>query len=166
MIQAISLAGELAALILAGAAGMFLARRRSVEFGLLSARGVGSLTIGARTAVEALLPALVGGVAGLVAASSLIRALGPGGAVDTVVFGTSAVRVVVAAVLAAVVVGALTAVAVRLDSPDRRARGPARSKVPWEIAFIALAAASAYEIFTRGGTGALDPATGGDEDLP
>jgi len=84
--------------------------------------------------------------------------LGPGGAIDSVVFGTSALRVAVAAVLAATVVGALTAVAVRLDSPDR-VRGPARSKAPWEIALLALAAASAYEIFTRG-TGAIDPATG------
>src|SRR3954470_15570560 len=81
-VQAISLAGELAALILAGAAGMFLARRRSVEFGLLSARGVGPVTIGLRTAAEALLPVALGVAAGLALARALTSATGPGGPVD------------------------------------------------------------------------------------
>jgi putative ABC transport system permease protein len=149
-VQAISLAGELAALILAGAAGMFLARRRSVEFGLLTARGTSPAALGLRTAAEALLPALFGAAIGLVLAGALTAATGPGGPVDRAAVSGSAVRVGVAAAVSALVVGLFTAVAVRLDSPDRRVRGRTGSRPPWELALLGLAAASAYEILTRG----------------
>jgi putative ABC transport system permease protein len=155
-VQAISLAGELAALILAGAAGMFLARRRTVEFGLLSARGTSPRAMGFRTAIEALLPAAVGGAVGLFAARALTTVTGPGGPVDPQAIGTSAVRVAIGAVIAALVVGGFTAVAVRMDSPDRRARAPKAARPVWEVALLALAGASAYEILTRG-TGTVGP---------
>jgi putative ABC transport system permease protein len=149
-VLAISLAGELAALILAGAAGMFLARRRTVEFGLLSARGTSPWVIGIRTGVEALLPAAAGAAVGLALAGVLTRASGPGGPVDEAAVSSAVARSIIAAVAAAIVVGALTAVAVRLDSPDRAVRGRGGSKAPWELAILGLAAASAYEILSRG----------------
>ncbi len=155
-VQAISLAGELAALILAGAAGMFLARRRSVEFGLLTARGTSPVALGLRTAAEALLPAALGAAIGLALAGALTAATGPGGPVDRAAVSGAGVRVGVAAAVAALVVGAFTAVAVRLDSPDRRVRGRTGSRPPWELALLALAAASGYEILTRG-TGTVGP---------
>jgi putative ABC transport system permease protein len=158
-VQAISLAGELAALILAAAGGMFLARRRSVEFALLSARGTPSAALGTRTAVEALLPSVAGGVAGVALARALASATGPGGPVDAQAVRSAAVRGALGAVAAAIVVGVFTAVAVRMDAPDRQARGRAAARAPWELILLALAGASAYEIFTRG-TGAVDTTQG------
>jgi putative ABC transport system permease protein len=149
-VLAISLAGELAALILAGAAGMFLARRRSVEFGLLTARGTSPIALGLRTAAEGLLPALLGAALGLALAGALTAVTGPGGPVDRAAISGAGVRVGVAAAVAALVVGIFTAVAVRLDSPDRRVRGRTGSRPPWELALLGLAAASGYEILTRG----------------
>ncbi len=157
-VQAISLAGELAALILAGAGGMFLARRRSVEFALLSSRGIGSGALVGRTAVEAFLPAVAGGALGWVLARALASLTGPGAPVDRAAVASGAARAVLGAVAAAVVVGVFTAVAVRADAPDRRTRGRAAAGFPWELVLLGLAGASAYEIFTRG-TQAVDTAT-------
>ena len=149
-VRAISLAGGLLAIIAAGVTGRFLARRRSGEFAMLSARGVGPVRLGVRTMVEGAIPALLGAAAGTVAAVAFVRSLGPGGAI-----GPEAVRqsVWIVAASLAVALGALGVAAGRSIRSEEQAQpgrlGESLARWPWEAAVLALALASLYEILTR-----------------
>jgi hypothetical protein len=160
-VDTLSVAGRVVAFAVVAAAGLFLVTRRRVEFTFLHARGVGPLRLAGKSIGEALLPAALGAAAGWVLGIQLVKWLGP---TDTVTAGavTSAGRQVLWSTLAAVVVlGLVAAIAVRGES-EARMGGRLRTvaaRFPWELVVLALAAASYYEVVTRG-TAPVDRETG------
>ncbi|HVC72542.1 MAG TPA: hypothetical protein VNC85_02095, partial [Mycobacteriales bacterium] len=148
-IRAISLAGGLLALAVAGVTARFMARRRRSEFAMLSARGVGPARLGLRTVVEGMLPAALGAAAGWIAARLLVDALGPGGEIDAEALRSAGVVVVGSAVVALATLGVVAGASIRSEGEaDTEQPNPARARarVPWEAVALALAAASLYEI--------------------
>jgi putative ABC transport system permease protein len=151
-VDTLAVAGRVVALAVVAAAGLFLVSRRRVEFTFLNARGVGPVRIAGRSVVEAILPAAAGAAAGWYAGTWLVRALGPTGTVTPDAVGSAARQVAWSAGVAVLFLGAVAAVAVRSES-EARTGGRLRTvaaRFPWEVVVLALAAASYYEVATRG----------------
>jgi putative ABC transport system permease protein len=129
-------------------AGLFGARQRATEGRLSLAAGESRIAFAARSALEAVLPALVGGGVGVVAAIELLRVLTPSGTVEHGVVGR-AVAVAGAAVLLAIVAVAGGATLARGRLGERRKARRAR-RVWWELPAL-LAAAGGYLVVVRGG---------------
>lgn len=162
-VETISLAGRIVALLVVAGAGTFLVRRRRVEYTLLDARGVSPARLGLAAAAEALIPALVGGAAGLAAGWVLVRALGPEGVIAPDVLRSAAVQVGVSTAAAVALLGVVVAATVRAQSEQSAHRfRRVASKVPWELVVLVLAGASFYEVLTRGAE-PLDSAGGPPE---
>src|SRR5581483_9490369 len=136
------------AIALACAAGVFLVRRRRDEAHVHFVRGEAAPVFAARTALEAFLPAVVGGALGLGIALAVLTAVAPGGAIagDTVSAATWRA--------AAGAGGALLAIAIGAGASFPR-RATIRSRVstllPWELAPLAGAAALLAVVLAGGG---------------
>ncbi len=76
-ITPIAIAGVLVSLGLVFVAGGFWVDRRRREVDVLIARGTAPIAIGIKAALEACIPFLVGGLAGVALAYALVRAVGP-----------------------------------------------------------------------------------------
>jgi len=147
----VALVTGLAVLLALGAAlvaGLFGARQRAAEARLSLGAGESRLAYATRAALEACVPALVGGLIGAFAAIELVRVFTPSGTIDHGVV-LHAVGLAGAAVLAAVVAlaGGATLARGRLGE-GRRHR--LRRRVWWEAPTL-LAAAGGYAVVVRGG---------------
>ncbi len=144
-------AGTLIALAVAGAAGMFLVRRRSAEAALLYARGENVAAFGARTCLELFLPTLVGAAAGFALAVGLTGVFAPTGSVDSGTLHSALARGGLAAAAGLLLAaGAACFMFVRqFDSGTRRARW--LRFFPWELVLLAIALWLLHEVETGGG---------------
>lgn len=159
-VRLITLAGQAAGLLGIAAAAAFAARKRRSEMRLLLAQGVGPGGQGARAAVEAILPVAAGTVAGWAGAIMLVKALGPTDRISPGVLSGALADAGMAALVALVVVGIVTAVAAR--SQIQSSPGIIRKRIggaPWEVAVLLLGGASLYE--TYAGRSALVESAGG-----
>jgi putative ABC transport system permease protein len=161
-VDVVAQAGRLVALAVFVSVGVYALHRRRVEFSMLLARGVHPASLGARSAVEALLPATLGIAVGLGAAVLLVRTTGPSRFVAADAVTGSAVDLAVTLAVALV----LLAAAVALGLRARRQRQPGAvsriaARVPWELAVLTLAGGALYEIWTRGANTLSDVAGGG-----
>jgi hypothetical protein len=129
-------------------AGLFGARQRAAEGRLSLAGGESGLAFGTRSALEAVVPASVGGLVGTLAAVELVRVFTPSGTVDHGVV-VHAVAAAVAAVLAAIAAVASGATFARGRLGERRRR----RLIPhlwWELPTL-VAGAAGYAVVVRGG---------------
>lgn len=155
-IETISLAGRGVAMAVVIAAGVYVVRRRRVEFALLAARGVSPARLGVRVAVEALIAVAAGGAAGIAAAVGLVAALGPGTFTrDSIEEAATAAAFGAGAALIAIGVSAAASVRGLEGAETRRTRGVV-SRIPWEVIVLTLAAAALYEAVLRGGAPLVD----------
>jgi putative ABC transport system permease protein len=151
-VETLSLAGRLGALAVAGAAGIYWTHRRRSEFRLLSARGVRAVTIGARTLIEAAIPAVVAATAGWMVVAPIIRRLGPSDLISPAATDHAFRDVERTVLLAILLTGIVVAVGASQTVREAGTRTRDRlARLPWEIILLALAGASYYEIVTRGG---------------
>jgi putative ABC transport system permease protein len=149
----ISFAGRLVALAVVGAVGSFALSRRRTEFGLLAARGVARLAIGARAVLEALVPIGLGTMAGVAVAMLLVRRLGPSDLMDAASVMSAYAAAAATALLGTALLGGVTAASLReTDVAGSRLRESVQ-RAPWIGLAIGLAVASLYEIVTRGEEG-------------
>jgi putative ABC transport system permease protein len=144
-------AGTLIALAVAGAAGMFLVRRRSAEASLLFARGENVAAFAGRTCLELLLPTLAGAAAGFALALSLTSFFAPSGSIDSSTLHSALARGGLAAAAGLLLAaGVAAAMFVRqFDSGTRRARW--LRFFPWELVLLAIALWLLHEVETGGG---------------
>jgi putative ABC transport system permease protein len=130
-------AGTAIALAVAGAAGVFLVRRRSVEAALLYARGEHVASFVTRSALELLLPVALGAAAGFAVALALTGSFAPTGSIDRETVHTALSHAAVAAAAAlALAAGAAGVVYVRQFDSGTRRHAWAR-RVPWELPLLA-----------------------------
>ena len=134
------------ALGLAVAAGTFLVRRRADEVHALVARGEAPAMFGARVALESLLPALLGGAAGIGLAYAALRVFARSGTIDggTFTSGTERAAVAIAAAVAAIAVGA------GVSFSERAVR---TARLPWELVPLCAAAVLLLLAVTGHGVG-------------
>ncbi len=138
--RVLEVAGIAVALVVVAAAGAFSVRSRHIEAAWQFARGRSPAFVGSRTALETLLPCLVGGTLGFGIAVLAVGTLGPGGPVDRSTFADAGLATL-AAVLGAIVLMSIVAARTYLRVVDPHGRRFARlvSVVPWELAIIGLA---------------------------
>jgi putative ABC transport system permease protein len=79
----VSLAGLAVSALLVAAAGSYWVDRRRTEVALLSSRGAGPAALGAKAALENLIPVVIGALAGWAAASGVVVAIGPSGSLPS-----------------------------------------------------------------------------------
>jgi putative ABC transport system permease protein len=145
-------AGALVAVAVIGGAAAFALARRRVEARVLFARGAAPGEFGARAAVEAVLPVLVGAVAGLVLAVGLTVLVGPG-AVARSAFLSAAWATALVVPAAAALIGLITGVLFVLGG-ERRSQGSlSHVFVPWELPVLVAAGVFFYLLQTRGAFG-------------
>jgi hypothetical protein len=142
-------AGVLVALAVVGAAAAFAVARRRVEATVLFARGAAPGEIGARAALEALLPVVVGALAGLGLAVALTIAVGPGAvARPALVSAAKGVGLVIPS--AALLIGLISALVFVLSRERHASRSFLPVSIPWELPVLAASAFFLYELRTEG----------------
>ena len=151
---AISLLSDLGtaiALGVAAAAGAFAVRRRRVEAALAYARGKHVAAYAGRTAVEALAPVVVGGLAGFGLAYALTGVFAPDGSTDPGTAWSAAAHASIAVGIALVLlVGTAAFAFLRLYDTGVR-KLPWLRYLPWEVPVLAAAIYLLVEIRTGGG---------------
>ena len=137
-IDLLSDAGILVALAVIASAGTFAIARRRIEASLLFARGSSALTVGIKTALESILPALVGTIAGVALGLGIVGWLGPGD-VDPGARTAAIKAAFIGLPVAIVLLGVVAAAAFVRQSEAASHRFRLLAAFPWEL--IALAAA-------------------------
>ena len=144
----VSTAGLLVALAVLAAAGAFSIARRRVESGLLFARGMSASAVGAKAAVESLLPVVLGALVGFGVAYTLVASVGPGHvAGDAVGRGAQLAALTIPVGIAAL--GLVAGLVYRRQEDATHGVGLA-SRLPWEIGALALAAFFFYGLESDG----------------
>lgn len=147
----LSLAAVIVALALVAATGIFWLHRRRVEFRQLAARALPASMLGVRTLFEAALPAAVAAVAAWFGTRALIEVIGPSTLVSPEAIDEAARHVVWTAAGAVGLVALVVAAGIPRQARSHVGRvREVAARIPWEAILFALAAASFYEISTRG----------------
>ena len=145
-IDLLAAAGVLVALAVLASSAAFALGARRVETGFLVAHGYGSASVGARTVLEALLPAAVGAAVGLGAAAAAVGALGPG-TVEPQALGEAARATAIALPVALGLVGLVAVLVFRAALPHRALRRHATlRRIPWEVLLLAAAAYALWRL--------------------
>ena len=162
-VDMLSFGGQAVALLVIAGSGFFIVGRRRTEYMLLHARGISPLRLGFGAAVEGLLPVAAGGALGGAVAWLWLEAAGPDGLFGRSVALEAARAGAIVAGAFLVLLGASVALAVRAQAHEGFGRvGRSAARVPWELLILVLAAASLYELLTRGVT----PIEGADDAVP
>ncbi|MGA9159954.1 MAG: FtsX-like permease family protein [Actinomycetota bacterium] len=131
-------AGILVALAVVAGAGAFAMAARRVESTLLFARGARPRAVGGRASLEAMLPCVTGAAAGLGLAFAFVRTIGPEGALASHATAQAMWSAAIAGIAAVVAIGIVSTVSFLRQSEQHRSRFGVLSRVPWELALIAL----------------------------
>ena len=151
MVTLLSAAATAIALAFAGAAGIFLVRRRSAEASLLYARGERSSVFAARTGLELLLPLAVGTALGFGVALAATARLAPSGSLEGGTLDAALRDAALGAVAAlTLAVGAATLAFLRQFDTSARAH-PWLRRIPWELPLLAAAGWLLYDLLSGGG---------------
>ena len=132
-------AGLAIALAVVAAAGVFAAVGRRVEMGVLTIRGWGPVPFGAKAALEALLPAAIGGLVGWAITTALVAWVGPSAPVS------SSARIAALVAAGAGTIASITSIAVFsalafVSRHEHRHRVTTiLAALPWELAAVAVA---------------------------
>lgn len=135
----VQVVGALVALAVMGGAGAFMSSARTTEMRLLLAQGRSALTIGAKVAIEGVVPSIIGGAAGVALAFLVVGAIVQGGSVgeqataDSV--GAAAGAVGLSIALGAAVAGVMS----RSRHGPTRGRSSILRSLPWEALLLVLA---------------------------
>ena len=149
-VRLVLVAGLIVALAVIAGAGVFAVATRRTETGLLFARGMNPLTVGVKTCLESLVPALLGAAAGYGLAVLLVTIGGPAGEVggdarrDALTFAAVAVPVSI------LLLGLVAAISFARYSESASERLSALARVPWEVALL-IAAGYFYNRLQSGG---------------
>jgi hypothetical protein len=132
-------AGLALALAVVAGAGFFAAVSRRIEMGVLTIRGWGPVPFGAKAALEALVPASIGGLAGLTITTALVSWVGP----SAPVAGSARIAALVAAgagtIASILSIAAVAATAFVARHEHRHRVTRILGAVPWELAALAVA---------------------------
>jgi hypothetical protein len=149
---AVGVAAQIVALALVGAAALFAARSREVEFRLAAVRGRSPVRQGLHAAIRALPPLAVGALVGTTAALVLVRAIAPSGELAGATVWAAVAAVGVAFVPAfAVVAGVTAALVAGTVRVGRRRRLQRLDRWPWEAVVLSLAAVAWLQLRLGGG---------------
>lgn len=146
----VSSAGLAVALLLVAAAGSYWVDRRRREVVLLAAKGVGPATVALKAALEMVLPAAAGALAGWGLAIVLVKAFGPSELLDAAAPPAALLRVGVALLGGVLLLGLVAALRARaLTERGIGVRSGAVGRIPFELLALALAALAFQRLQTH-----------------
>jgi putative ABC transport system permease protein len=143
-------AGILVALIVIAAAGAFALTARSVEASMLFSRGTHPATVAAKSCLEAVIPAWLGGCVGLGLAFLLVRTVRAAAPIGASASREALVSAGLATLVSIALLGTVSAVAFLRHSEHHRERFATFARAPWELALVAFAV-YAYQRLQTGG---------------
>jgi putative ABC transport system permease protein len=144
----VSSAGLAVALLLVAAAGSYWVDRRRREVALLAAKGVGPAAVALKAALEMVLPAAAGALAGWGLAILLVRTFGPSELLDAAAPPAALLRVGVALLGGVLLLGLVAALRARaLTERGIGVRSGALGRIPFEL--LALAALAFQRLQTH-----------------
>ena len=156
----ISAAGVLVGLVVVAAAAVFWVLRRGRELTVLSAHGMGAVSLGVKAMLEALPALVIGAALAWFGASSLIRTAGPDPEFARSSIVDSLWSAIAALVAATIVVAVAAGVRCRTLTDERRASHRIRlAHWPWELLVIA---AGVWAAISYGSATITRDAPGGD----
>jgi putative ABC transport system permease protein len=165
VVSLLSAAGIAITLAVAGAAGVFLVRRRRAEAALLFARGEHVATFTARSLAEMVLPMVAGTAAGFAAALGLTGLFAPMGSIDAHTVTSAATHAAIAS-LAGLVLAASAAAVVFVHLFDT---GTVERRwirwLPWELPLFATGGWLLHDVLTGGGIARSATGSGGHPTL-
>jgi putative ABC transport system permease protein len=165
VVSLLSGAGIGITLAVAGAAGVFLVRRRRAEAALLFARGEHVAAFAARSLVEMLVPTLLGAGAGFAVALGLTGLFAPAGSIDAHTLGAAATHAAMAACVGLVLASAAAGVVfLHLFDTGTLQRRWLRW-LPWELPLLALGGWLLHDVLTGGGIARSATGSGGHPTL-
>ncbi|HEY3212074.1 MAG TPA: FtsX-like permease family protein [Actinomycetota bacterium] len=132
------IAGILVALVVVAGAGAFAMAARRVESSLLFARGARPRAVGGRSALEAVIPCVIGAALGLGLAFALVRWVGPRGALAASASDEAAWAAGAAGVVAVAAIAIVSTVSFLRQSEHHRSRLRLVGAFPWELVLIGL----------------------------
>jgi putative ABC transport system permease protein len=132
------IAGMLVALVVVAGAGAFAMAARRVESSLLFARGARPRAVGGRSALEAVIPCVIGAALGLGLAFALVRWVGPRGALAASASDEAAWAAGAAGVVAVAAIAIVSTVSFLRQSEHHRSRLRLVGAFPWELVLIGL----------------------------
>jgi putative ABC transport system permease protein len=147
-------AGMLVALAAAAAAGVFLVARRRVEARLLFAQGRAAVWFAGRTALESLVPMLLGTAVGLGLALLLVDAFESRGAIDRDGMQSAGIVVALGFAVALALLALVAGVSFARQFDSGRRSGASLAWIPWEIVPLGLAAYFFLDLRAGGGLAA------------
>jgi putative ABC transport system permease protein len=153
----LQVAGIVVSVAVLAAAGAFAHVARRTEAGLLFARGVSPAAVGARAALEGVIPSLLGASVGLGVALLLARTLVPEGPPAGEAIRSAALGAAAAVAGSLVAIGLVSAVA--FVAQHHRARLGVLGRFPWEVALLGMALLS-FQRLGAGGALVTDSALG------
>jgi putative ABC transport system permease protein len=140
VVRLLSGVGVAIALAMAAAAGVFAVRRRRVESALAFSRGEHVASFAGRTALEAVLATVAGGVLGFLAAWALTGTFAPHGTVTRTTFRAGAWQSAAAVAAGLALLASTAALAfVRLYDTGSRGRRRRPRWLVWELPLLVLA---------------------------
>lgn len=146
--------GVLIALGVFAAAGAYLVVRRRAEARLLYARGVPAAGFAAHTALEALLPVVLGGLAGYALALGLVRAAQPTGALDGIALRSAAARAALGVAIGLALLAGAAALTFLRQYEATAWAGRRLGALPWELVLVGVAVWLLVDVTHGGG---VDP---------
>jgi putative ABC transport system permease protein len=149
-------AGIVVALVVIAAAGAFAHAARRTEATLQYARGVTWASVAARSALESVIPCLLGGAVGFGLAVALVGALGPDASTSPSAVRDGLWSTIAAVVGALIFLGGVSAVSYLRRSEHHRVRARVLARIPWELLLAALAVVLYLRIRDQGVFGGAD----------
>ena len=147
----LAVTGGIVALLGVAAAAVYGVRRRRTEMQWLDARGITRGRLAADATAESILPVGVGAMVGWLGTWLAIRVFGPSSIIEPSAISASLAAAAIAFVLAIGVMASVTVVAAHRQARHETPIAGDRTSAPlWEVPVLVLAAASLYEIATRG----------------
>jgi putative ABC transport system permease protein len=138
-VNLLSIAGIIVALTVIASAGVFTVARRRTEASLLFARGTSALTVGAKAALESILPVIIGSALGFGAAAGIVLLVGPSGSIDRTAIDNG-IKIAAAGVpVAVILLGIVAALSYLRQFESATARFRRFAQFPWELVVLAIA---------------------------
>ncbi|MCA1703766.1 MAG: hypothetical protein LC808_11095, partial [Actinobacteria bacterium] len=138
-VNLLSVAGIIVALTVIASAAVFTMARRRTESALLFARGTSALVVGAKAALESIVPVVFGTALGFGVAYGVFSFFGPPGSIDPTGV-TSAEKVAALGIpVAVLLLGIVSAISYLRQSESATATFRKLSRLPWEIVVLAIA---------------------------
>jgi len=150
-VRLVLFAGLAISLVVIAVAGGFSFVSRPVEMGMLTVRGWSPLRVGAKAALESVLPVVLGAAAGLGLAVALVRWVGASAPVGGAALRTGLVNAGAGALASIVIVGLVVAVAFSSFGEHRGWVARALLWFPWELLAFAAAIVLRRRLLSGGG---------------